>query len=82
MNVQEFAALKAGDRVENAASQSSGVVTEVTKMGVRVRWGVSTGVLDSNPGVVTFFYSAQGTAWFHWSKVNMFAPHASDEERN
>lgn len=63
MNVQEFAALKVGDRIENHLSQSSGVVTEVGKMGVHVRWGVQAG------NVVSFFYSVQGTIWFHWSKA-------------
>lgn len=62
MNLQEFAALKVGDKIENHLSQSSGEVTEVTKYGVRVRWGT----LES--GIVTFLYSVQGTTWFHWSK--------------
>lgn len=78
MNVQEFAALKVGDRIECPMNNmSAGEITAVEKMGVRVRWGM---VATAN--APTFFYSVQGTAWFHWSKVNMFAPHASDEERN
>lgn len=64
MNMQEFAALKEGDAIENHASQSKGVVTEASTRGVRVRWG------DGRPGnSLTFFYSVQGTAWFHWTKA-------------
>ena len=64
MNLQEFAALKEGDVIENRTSGtvSIGTVTSVEKFGVRVRWGDS-------PQAPTFFYSVQGTAWFHWSKV-------------
>jgi hypothetical protein len=63
MNLQEFAALKVGDKIENHLSQSSGVVTEVKPGGVHVRWGVQ----ENN--VVSFFYSVQGTIWFHWDKA-------------
>lgn len=65
MNLQEFQALAVGDKIENAMSQSSGVVIEATKLGVRVRWGNSR----VNPHDVSFFYSTQGTQWFHWSKI-------------
>lgn len=61
MNLQQFAALKEGDKIDNHMSQSSGKVIEATKAGVRVRWG------DGTPGrTVTFLYTAQSTAWFHW----------------
>lgn len=63
MNLQEFAALKAGDRIENAMSNSRGEVTEVTANGVRVSWG------PHGDNVHGFLYSVQGTAWMHWSKV-------------
>jgi hypothetical protein len=65
MNLQEFAALKAGDKIDNAMAQSQGEVTEATAHGVRVRWGVPTGGRDS----VTFQYTVQSTAWFHWSRI-------------
>jgi hypothetical protein len=63
MNLQEFAALKAGDKIENHMSQSRGEVTEVNAQGVRVSWG------STNPGRVVFTYTVNSTAWFHWSKV-------------
>jgi hypothetical protein len=63
MNVQEFAALKVGDKIDNAMSSSQGEVTEVNAQGVRVRWGLG------NTGAITFLYTVQSTAWFHWSKV-------------
>lgn len=78
MNLQEFQALQPGDKIENAMSQSSGVVTEATKLGVRVRWSV----LDVSAGSISFFYSIQGTQWFHWSKAEEPEPRAgSYEER-
>lgn len=59
MNLNEFAALKVGDKVENAFTHSVGEVTDAMDQGVRVRWSES-----SQP----FFYSVAGTSWFHWSK--------------
>lgn len=65
MNIQEFAALKAGDRLENPMTQSRGVVVEVTAAGVKVRWG------DGTPGKdVTFTYTPQTTSWYHWQKAD------------
>ena len=63
MNLQEFAALKAGDEIENLATHSRGRVTEVKPNGVMLAWGGNT--------VATFFYSVNGTAWFQWSRVEM-----------
>jgi hypothetical protein len=65
MNVKEFAALKQGDKVALAMNGQSGQgeVVSVDPMGVRVRWG------DNRPNAPTFFYSVNGTSWFHWSKV-------------
>ena len=60
MNFKEFAALKAGDKIENAMTNSKGEVAEVTKYGLEVTWG----------GPLKFFYSAASTAWMHWSKVD------------
>lgn len=69
MNINEFAALQVGDRVENPMSKSAGEVTEVIKRsgafaGVRVRWGDGTPRHD-----VSFTYTVDMTTWFHWSKV-------------
>lgn len=64
MNMQEFAALKVGDKVDNHMSQSQGVVAEITAAGVRVRWG------DGTPGsTISFMYSVNTTSWTHWSRV-------------
>ncbi len=61
MNLQEFAALKVGDKIENAFFGSTGEVAEVNAQGVRLRWDGGTGV--------TFTYTPMMTAWMHWSKV-------------
>jgi hypothetical protein len=66
MNLQEFAALKAGDKIENHMSQSHGVVTDVTPLGVRIRWDAAG---QAAQGAIGFTYTVQSTAWFHWSKV-------------
>lgn len=60
MNLQQFAALKAGDKVCNNmfGERPPGVVTETNSTGVRVSWGGTA---------TTFEYSVQSTAWFHWS---------------
>lgn len=62
MNVQEFAALKVGDKVLNnmLGERPSGRVTEVNDKGVRISWGGTA---------TTFHYPVNSTAWFHWSKV-------------
>lgn len=68
MNVQEFAALKVGDKVTNDMSSSTGEVTEVNQNGVRVCWlqeGASAPARDA----VSFAYPVNSTAWFHWRKV-------------
>jgi hypothetical protein len=61
MNLQQFAALKPGDKIENVFSNSRGEVTEASNRGVSLRWS------DSSP---PFFYSVNSTAWMHWSKVD------------
>lgn len=61
MNLQEFAALKPGDKVENHFAHTRAEVVEATDSGVRVKWS------ETSP---SFFYSVQGTAWMHWSKVD------------
>ncbi len=63
MNLQEFAALKVGDHVENGMNNSRGEVTETTDSGVRLVWGPRHG------RETMFFYSVNSTAWMHWSKA-------------
>lgn len=65
MNLQEFAALKVGDKIENAMTSSQGVVTETTSNGVRVTWGP----LAAFVAFSGFLYPAHSTAWMHWSRV-------------
>ena len=60
MNLQEFAALKVGDTVENPmTSGDAGKVVGVTDSGVRIEW---------SEGSTPFFYSVNTTAWMHWVK--------------
>lgn len=61
MNLQEFAALKAGDKIENPSTGSAGEVTEATPSGVRIVWGARH--QHEHP----FFYSVQSTAWMNWT---------------
>ncbi len=61
MNIQEFSALKLGDKIENPATgPGSGEVVEVSDSGVRVVWG-ARGTHEHK-----FFYSVVGTAWMNW----------------
>ena len=63
MNVQEFAKLKEGDKIVNYVSgRTNGTIVSVEKMGVCIRW-------NDDPASPSFFYSVNGTAWFHWTKV-------------
>jgi len=63
MNLKQFAALKVGDKLTNDMAHSVGEVTEVTERGVRVRWGLG------NSSAISFGYTVQSTAWFHWDLV-------------
>jgi hypothetical protein len=66
VNLQEFNALKPGDKIENVMSNSSGEVTEVNQGIVKVRWdGVSNGITAAG---ALRMYSVHSTIWFHWSK--------------
>ena len=62
MTIDEFRALKAGDRIRNAMSESSGVVADIEhhrgKIIVGVQWGDSS---------TLFHFTEQSTAWMHWS---------------
>lgn len=60
MNLKEFAALKAGDKIENHMASSRGEVVEVTDAGVLVRW---------HEGTAPRTYGVNTTAWMHWSKA-------------
>ena len=65
MKLQEFSALKVGDKIENHAvgGVGHGEIVECTPSGVRVVWGKR---FDHE---TKFFYSVVGTAWMNWSKV-------------
>jgi hypothetical protein len=65
VNLQEFSALKVGDKIENPAhgGMSRGEIVECTPSGVRVVWG------PRHERETKFFYSVIGTAWMQWSKV-------------
>lgn len=65
MNLQGFAALKKGDKIDNnfQGSTNTGEVTEVSASGVRVVWGAR------HSREMAFFYSVSTTAWMHWSKT-------------
>jgi hypothetical protein len=59
MNLQEFAALRVGDKISNPMSQSTGEIVDTTDAGVYVRWGTA---------VQPFFFNVRSTAWMHWTK--------------
>ncbi len=62
MNIEQFAKLKVGDKVQNLALGSGvGEVVKVAEGGITVRWP---------PSEREFYYSVQGTAWFQWSVVD------------
>lgn len=65
MNLQEFSALKVGDKIENPSTGAGGEgeVTEVTSNGVRVVWG------RRHERETKFFYSVVSTAWMNWNKL-------------
>lgn len=78
MNVQQFAALKVGDKIANDMSSSMGEVTEVTDAGVRVRWSQGDGTA-SGRAPVTFAYPVNSTAWWHWRLIDDGGPGAMRE---
>lgn len=62
MTLQEFAALKVGDKIHNYMMPGSvAEVTETTDSGVRIRW--------QGAAKMTFLYAVNSTAWMHWSKA-------------
>jgi hypothetical protein len=63
MTIDEFRALKTGDRIRNAMSESSGVIADVAnhrgRVSVHVQW-------DGND--MTFGpFGEYSTAWMHWT---------------
>lgn len=64
MNLAEFSALKVGDKINNAMSNSEGTVTKLLPSGIELRWGEAA-------APVVFTYTVNSTAWFHWSRVHM-----------
>lgn len=63
MTLQEFSALKAGDKIENPSTSSTGEVVETTDNGVRVVWGAR------HAREHKFFFSVVGTAWMNWTRA-------------
>lgn len=61
MNLQDFAALKPGDRIEGM-NGSKGEIVGLEDNGVQLRW-------DGSSHVFTFV--AQSTAWMHWRKIGV-----------
>jgi hypothetical protein len=61
MNIKEFAALKAGDRIVNPMACTAGSVTDTDGGGVTVQWDGSE---------LTRYYGAVTTAWMHWTKAD------------
>jgi hypothetical protein len=60
MNLQEFSALRVGDKVEIPMTNGNvGEVTAIEDNGIQVAWN----------GGRSWFYSASGTAWMHWTKA-------------
>jgi len=63
MNIEEFAALKVGNKITNPMNQgATGEVVSVEAGGVRVVWG------PRHDHETRFYYSVNTTAWMHWSK--------------
>lgn len=61
MNIQQFAALKPGDQIDNLLSGSKGEIVLISDAGVHVAW--------AGNHAQTFFFAAQSNAWFHWTKI-------------
>jgi hypothetical protein len=62
MNIKEFAALKAGDRIVNPMAGTAGTVTYGRHgAGITVRWDGSE---------LTHYYSVVTTAWTHWTRAD------------
>lgn len=66
MNLKEFSALKAGDKIANTMQgvTSAGEVVATSDSGVRVVWGAR------HDKETPFFYSVNTTAWMHWTRTD------------
>lgn len=73
MNLQEFAALKVGDRVKNNMSNGLGEVTDVDATGLRIKW-IGAGMQVAAANAPTWHYAPMSTTYFHWSKVENESP--------
>lgn len=61
MTLQEFAALKVGDKIVNGMNGSEGVVTGINDKGITLQWPPST---------MEYSFTAQSTAWMHWRRAD------------
>ncbi len=68
MKTTEFAALKAGDKIENPMAGSFGEVVDRTETGVNVMWTHAPNEGVRNAASVRH-YTMATTAWMHWSLV-------------
>jgi len=68
MNASQFAALKAGDKIENAMAGSYGEVVDRTETGVNIRWAHNRNALENPTGNAASVrhYPFVTTAWMHW----------------
>jgi hypothetical protein len=66
VNATEFAALKAGDKIENPMAGSFGEVVDRTDTGVNVCWTHAPGKGIRNAASVRH-YTFATTAWMHWN---------------
>ena len=64
MTLEQFAALKPGDKIENLAASCTGEVSRLDGKGVWIVWG------QRGPAERPFFYDVQGTHYFQWNLVN------------
>jgi hypothetical protein len=62
MVIEEFAALKVGDRIEMPQNGSKGTVVEVSSRGLRLHW-------DGTGEGHTMAYDVQTSMWKHWKKL-------------
>ena len=72
MNINEFRALKRGDRIENVMTGSCGTVTGVDdyrgKIAVSVQWNGMSERASHAAG--DWWFNEQSTAWMHWTLEN------------
>lgn len=76
MNLQQFAKLAAGDKIQNTmlGSQGHGEIVEADASGVKVVWG------ERHPQERHFHFGVNSTAWFHWTKLeDVREPRPTDE---